>query len=648
MVAPTSRYADFYAALPDPVADGDYAAAYAAYLTPGDPAPLFDIIASPASQGVYAYLGTDTRVHFLHQVRGHAQASFGAPPSVYYGAVVAVRDERTAVGSAYATLEVDLLADVAANDMRQGRDISQALAAEPQARQLAAAAATDPNLQDIATRACLLVPHVYVPALLRLASARNGIGPRSLFEWAEAAQQSDAAHPSHQPWFDWCHVAVSHGVAAANPLQLTRLTEPTVVAPDATLGDARAMMETACFPAIAAALNPIQVTATQVAGWRQDQADREDRAAADKAAEKAEKESPAHRWTPGLLQRAINLSRARDARGLPPVYISAARHGATNDGRTIDGHIEVEADEVFLRIPLFTAPAAPQAVKRCLTNLRFGHGREEKDGLLNIFMWVTRDDASRAAIHRVNYRLDEHEGTSLVYTPADAEKMDEAQAASIPSSWFELRKGFTGYHRAQQVFLGDDHALPHEFRLFILDLDEAGDLMNRKCRSAEFCAGVLRRIQLLTSGWVAKQQASLRRVDVPEYRKISDQIIIDGSYSPPDMPEWLQKAFRAPSAAPNNSPTGGNSTNSGAIVRPKTVENTAHRSSNYDPSINIGPMTKAKSPGDNDDGHRFCLTYHVKGRCMDNCYRILDHRAHNANEVKRLAAYLAEMKNTAN
>jgi hypothetical protein len=42
----------------------------------------------------------------------------------------------------------------------------------------------------------------------------------------------------------------------------------------------------------------------------------------------------------------------------------------------------------------------------------------------------------------------------------------------------------------------------------------------------------------------------------------------------------------------------------------------------------------------NDSGVQFCLSYHKRGTCYENCGRRGDHRAHNPQETARLLAHL--------
>jgi hypothetical protein len=93
-----------------------------------------------------------------------------------------------------------------------------------------------------------------------------------------------------------------------------------------------------------------------------------------------------------------------------------------------------------------------------------------------------------------------------MHLPDGAAKMDEAQAARITSSWFEMCKVFTGNLRAQMVFLGDDDAVSYECRRFVVALDRTGDLMDHKGRDAKWRAGILWCIHLLTFRWVEEQQ----------------------------------------------------------------------------------------------------------------------------------------------
>jgi hypothetical protein len=247
MALSTARYADYFRAAPDPYG-GDCTAAFAAFLPPGPPsaAQLFETMGHPDSSGAFAYLGPDTRVHVLHLLRRHTVGTFGQAPSPFPASTFAIRGERTGAGATYVLVEPALLDEVQATHVRSTAEIAAGLLADPTIAQLDAEMTGG---DTIVTRSCILIPHRYISLLLEASAMRgDGLEPREFWGLIETILAAPEYPAVSEPLVDWARIALSQGAGRGNPLQLTRMVAPALVALDASLGAARTSMELAAFP----------------------------------------------------------------------------------------------------------------------------------------------------------------------------------------------------------------------------------------------------------------------------------------------------------------------------------------------------------------------------------------------------------------
>jgi hypothetical protein len=158
------------------------------------------------------------------------------------------------------------------------------------------------------------------------------------------------------------------------------------------------------------------------------------------------------------------------------------------------------------------------------------------------------------------------------------------------------------------------------------------------------CVQLLCVVQLATTSWVAAQMDTDKIVNAPDYRSIADEFYL-GRWVVPDLPAGFVAAAKAAPAGQRSAAgaTSGSAT-SEWVAGSKVLLDNAHKTSVFDPTANVGAMIGKKQPGKNSDGKTsFCLSYHVKGECVENCRRRLDHRAHTAAETSSLTSYLTEV-----
>lgn len=653
-MAPSNHtYAQYFDSATDPVPDGDYASAYTQYLPPGPPnrATIFAKVGAPLSKGVYIYLGSDNKVHLLHHLRRHATGNFGETASAYEGQTIAVRDERTAVGANYVSVEETLFSTITVNDVRPADQITAAIEADQSLQQMDVADPNNGPLHTVVTRHCQLVPHVYVGGLMLVAARHGGISPRWL--WTAICVTAHY-HPSHQPLFDWARVVVSNGVGAANTLRVDGAVEPAHVPLDTSLANERADMERACFPApIAPTVDTQSITAI-LGAIRQDNASRAQAQDNAKAAERALKSSPIKRWGEVLTKKACRIAHKATPQELPQLLLDMAESGASQDHRNIMNHVGTPSANPGRQLLPYTAPVVSQAAAKAMGALQYGHQRDVlTGGALIPFAYCYSDHESAIEANRINDMLDQHASSHIRLSLGDVEQLDKGQATKMPKSWFQLRTTCVGYHRIQQVTMGDDHPVPATFQLFVLALDQSASMLEKRCKDNPlFCAQLLRHVQLATCEWVAHQEMTDQPLPPPDYQRISSDLFL-GYWKPPDLPPSLQVAPKAQhqgaaTAAMTSTvlPSANRAPAAPVITSERVLLDEAHKTSVYNPRYNLGAMVRTKSPGRNEDGTQYCLSYHCKGGCYSNCGRKQDHRLHSANETKQISDYLEEMSQT--
>jgi hypothetical protein len=670
MAAPESRYTQYYSTAPDPL-QGNYTAAYDEFLPVAPPTAgaLFRAVGDPDSSGVFAYLGRDGRIHTIHSLRRHGASAFGQARSPFLGRTIGVLDERTNVGASFVEVFEGLFGSIREHHIRLAADITAAYAADQNLEQLEAVDPANPgNSDEVHTRHCILVPHAYVPRLLQATcDDGGGIVPRTFWEHLETMVQLGLYHASYNPFHNWARMAVSNGIGNANDLQAQAAWEPRLVAPDASLGASRTNMELALFPpaAATAAMAPtidLQGVVDTLAAMRNDATHRANDTAEEKAAEKARKASPTARWGTARVQRLCNLCQCRDETELPPVYLEMAANGAKHDHHTIESYASAEVEPVVTRhnvvrdynLHPFQAPVISQALSRCVGSLDFGNKRDNLIGALVIFMLSYPDQDGAAAAKEVNDMLFQHVETNVQVTVADLQGLSKNQATKMPKNYEQLRNILVGYHRFQQVLLGDRHDVPKELRLFVNNLKHAQGALEKKCLNNPYaCAQVLRLVQLHTWEWVMFQEKTDEIVRPPDYASIASDIMLR-QWPSPDFPPGFEAVPRHPSTAPTSGqPVAAppSATGLSAATAPTAaarwipgdeVNLPAEQKAIgvFDPSVSkadISAMGKLKRT-------HFCLSYHVRGSCFANCGRKADHILHNTDQTTRLATYLVETK----
>jgi hypothetical protein len=295
----------------------------------------------------------------------------------------------------------------------------------------------------------------------------------------------------------------------------------------------------------------------------------------------------------------------------------------------------------------FVAPVISQALARCVGSLDFGNRRDNLSGALVIFMQSFPDQDEAAAAKEINDMLHQHIETNVQVTVAELTMLSKGQSTRMPKNYEQLRNILVGYHRFQQVLLGDRHDVPREFRAFVDDLRHVQTALEKRClNNPHACAQVLRFVQLATWQWVMAQEKTDAVIGPPEYRRISSDIML-GQWPTPDFPPGFEAAPKQPastSARPSPTlPTAAAVSVEKARWVPgdEVLIPSEHKASGvFDPSASradISAMGKLKRT-------QFCLSYHVRGSCFANCGRQSDHCLHTADQTKRLAAYLVETK----
>jgi hypothetical protein len=162
--------------------------------------------------------------------------------------------------------------------------------------------------------------------------------------------------------------------------------------------------------------------------------------------------------------------------------------------------------------------------------LDFGNRRDNLSGALIIFMQSFPDQDEAAAAKEISNMLHQHIETNVQVTVAELTMLSKGQSTRMPNNYEQLRNILVGYHRFQQVLLGDRHDVPREFRAFVDDLRYVQTPLEKRCQNnPHACAQVLCFVQLATWPWVMAQE----KTDVIIGRISSD--IMLGQWPTPDF-----------------------------------------------------------------------------------------------------------------
>jgi hypothetical protein len=218
------------------------------------------------------------------------------------------------------------------------------------------------------------------------------------------------------------------------------------------------------------------------------------------------------------------------------------------------------------------------------------------------------------------------------------------------------------------VLFGAHHPAVTKFALLLSVIQDLAltDLL-LTLSSAYGCAQLMRSIQLANHVWAA-QQVMTDQKGFPDYAHIIREMH-QGSYSGPLLPTlWFSHKQLAPyqylqqPAFPNLPPRGSATSavpqpRPGAVLQPGPVaalqpqrekpvdifQPESHRVPGvYNKDINLGLLLGMGRPLAYPGTTTIpCLRYHVKGRCIDKCQLIVDHRSHTPDLSAHIKAYLA-------
>jgi hypothetical protein len=257
------------------------------------------------------------------------------------------------------------------------------------------------------------------------------------------------------------------------------------------------------------------------------------------------------------------------------------------------------------------------------------------------------DQDKATAAKEINDMLNQHIETNVQVTVAELTMLSKGQSTRMLKNYEQLRNILVGYHRFQQVLLGDRHVVPREFRLFVEELRHVQTALEKRClNNPHACAQVLRFVQLATWQWIMSQEKTDDRVGAPDYRRVSGDIML-GQWPMPDFPPGFEATPKPPA-----------STSARPVPTPPTAGTAPVEKARWVPGDEVTIQAEHKAPGVFDASAtkadisamgklkrtQFCLSYHVRGSCFANCGCHSDHCLHTADQTKRLAVYLAEAK----
>ena len=656
MNANVTQYADWYDLPATDRFGGDYALLYSSFDAVRERAQPAVLLTQTAAENdlhvAFLILDPHGKVHVAHRLRRFTQGL--GPNHPENNTVFATLGDIRRVGVTtieFVSNRLHRTPEMA--NVLTAAAIDAAIAGNPDAAQLAAAAAAEPADEFLAARSrhSMAIPPHLVGPILR-AAANGGLSPRDLWtQFARPLLDDGIRGPVCTPFVDWCRIAYSRGIGAENPVAYP---EPRPLQLDDRLAEFRAAVFEHDLPVRLGAPQPVAPPAEPLAahqlvavlgGMRADNAEQAANAVRRLEQQEAAKKIPSTRWG-NAVEKLLCLCHVDDENALPEAWLSMAKTGRNFDVTTIQTLLDRPMPELGTSGSEYADALCTPELAKSLGALSFQTSDDDKlDTGLSIFSicYPTQESLSRASEAAGLYG-DIIQGAAGI-TLTDTITLKAAQKYLLPTDMMQVKRACWAYHRLLAVILGIDHVLTGAFGEFVASLIHHESKYGAFFSNVYTCSSLLRYIQLKIHKWAAYQfsHANVRH-PAPSFLTVFDELQARTWIAPPMPPGCLVPVPPpvAPTPAPTNNPsppqTGAPNTPAAGTFKVKQslldVELIDHHFASKRHMDNHGPPPK------NDHGKPMCLLFHVRAVCKYECPRVNDHYKHSAAESQRLKAYL--------
>jgi hypothetical protein len=639
---PAAFYAEYYQI--DPYG-GQYAGLYEAFsVAPGDdrptPAQIRGALAAhPEDKLAFVMFAADGRTVLLHRVRQYFD-SFGGPTGPLNGALLAVKGEAHAMGVNIVLLPENAFALVEGMAPNLQAVVEALGDAEPGADDWLMGPFEEGAEGVVATtvRRLMLVPNRYIGPLLA-----DRLTPRQL--WERVVQPLLGDHLEHDSalFVAWARRAIVNvGDAAA---QSIRLPMPPVIELEGRLAEHTVGRLYRDLPA----RDPATQGGGNVAGLlaagfgsMSSALDRQTASADQRVlAQKAEEQSVSGRW--GSIGRLLRICRVETEEELPPIYRAAAKAGKKVDRIVLQDELalQVAADGTSLRYPFVRAQLA-----KSFSELKFraNYAGCRETGM-SIYHFCLGGDNAAAKMNVVAQQYDsalEGPGVTVDQLQSVANKM----GARTPTSANILLDAYEDYAALLDVILGTGHEVAKHFHDFLYEMRNLRQQLDDRFANDDLAGQWLtREVHVQMDHWFAKQELTADPYPKPEFGVLVEMVRFDRAHN--ERRPVNSGGGRQPAGTPGGGGRGGGAgIQGGAASSPSAApkEDNPHPCPTGLVRWDRWSVTrfKAQHPNQpqNDTGTPFCLSYHKRGTCYENCGRRGDHRAHNTQETAKLLAHL--------
>jgi hypothetical protein len=656
-MAAITQYTEWYNLPTNDPYNGSYSLLFApldAVAAPLAPAALLTLIATGAdSKSAFMFLGPNNLIHVIHRIRRFVPA-IGMPPMPYDNTTLATLGDLTPLGPNTIEVPANIFTRTAViAAVLTPAAINVAIGANPDQDQIA----PDPNapagdVGDVRSRSAMLIPPNQVGPILAASISPGGLSPKSLWIDVAGPMQADAGLAADcLPFIDWCRLAYSHGVGAANPLHLVQMPPPRFLEPPLVADRTLLLHQDIPGRATFIPRGGLDPVVEVIGALRADMATRAATTHQRDTQRRAADVLPSKRWGVAV-DRLFRLCQVGNEGDLPEVWLQMARAGAKADRQTIQFCLDLEEPLIGASGQGGLAPICNPELSKQLGRLCFQTHKDDLAVGISIFSICHPTQESAAKASEAAGLYDQQIQGVAGITLAESISLKAAQSFLLPTSLIEIKHVCWGYHRLLAVVLGVDHTVTSSFGTFVRRLEGHEVTLHPYFHANVVrCAGILRFIQIRMFNWVRAQLYGNGTVErPPNFDEVLDWIDED-RWTVPSLPSgYLTPAKMAPvvKVMPRPANTPASPQVAGYFeVQDSMLDKTAVPiQKGFVPKKHIAAHG---NPPTNDKGGLMCLSFHVRGACRHECDRgpsqgaKNDHRHHNAAESARLAEYLAKV-----
>jgi hypothetical protein len=656
-----ANYADWYALPANDAFQGDYAAVFnlfdGAHAAP-PPAELLTHV-STGNDGKYAFvlLGLNARIYVAHRLARFRDIAGAA--HAQNDAVLATLGDVNRVGADTIVFAGTLLHRTAVlPNTRTAESIDAAILADPNTLQVDEMDPADPDADIAAARSrpAMLIPPHLVGHVLAATQAPGGLTPRAL--WTQIARPllDDAVKGAMcTPFIDWCRVAYSGGVGAANPVAVA--IPANLRLDDHALESARwdilsRDLPARAGPAPAPPLNMVGIVA-ELGGMRADAAIRAQEATQRAAQQAAASILPSKRWG-ASVSTLLAICQVDDENGLPDVWLEMAKTTVKIDCTTVQTFLNRDIPGLGPSSRSYASATCSSELAKKIGSLALqSSGMDDLDAPLSIFCvsYPTQHstyETSKAAGH-YSQLVQSAAGLTLI----DSVTLTASQEFLLPVNLMQVKRVSWAYHRLLAVLLGTEHVVTVAFGAFVGALDERENTLSDIFSNVFVCSSLLRFVQLRMQKWAQRQLSNpLNHVPAPDFAVVFDEID-EQRWIPPSLPPKYTARYDTATQAPVSAAAPVVALPAAAVAPQGTAAPLAGSFNVKNEFLDRERVPVQRHfatkrhrdahgpPPANSKGREMCLLFHVRASCFHECPRAQDHYRHSPEESLRLAAYLA-------